>query len=122
MKKQKQTKQSSKQSNYDDKGKDVVKSELVSKKILPEIENVRTAHPLDRSLDDDVIMAINHVPSLLDLGLSSKTTSTMTMETKRHGKNHHPYHLDCDFDLFGFVWIIHCLVNNIKKQSILVSK
>lgn len=93
--KQKQTKQSSKQSNDDDKnGKNVVKSELVSKKILPEIENVRTAHPLDRSLDDDVIMAINHVPSLLDLGLSSKTTSTMTMETKNNHLNNNQFDLD----------------------------
>ena len=78
----------------DKNGKNVVKSELVSKKILPEIENFRTAHPLDRSLDDDVIMAINHVPSLLDLGLSSKTTSTMTMETKNNHLNNNKFDLD----------------------------
>ncbi|KAH7639183.1 hypothetical protein HUG17_3216 [Dermatophagoides farinae] len=49
--------------------------------VLPEIENVRScsstsieqSHPLDRSLDE-VMLAMHHVPSLLDLELSSKTT------------------------------------------------
>ncbi|XP_075586123.1 uncharacterized protein LOC124500526 [Dermatophagoides farinae] len=58
----------------------VDKRKKLSKK-MTEIENVRScsstsieqSHPLDRSLDE-VMLAMHHVPSLLDLELSSKTT------------------------------------------------